>query len=258
MSDFNATKYVKDNSKPLNLPDHSRISLRLRCIDDRSSDSEDRERPISVPGGALGIVMDVLGACTLLRRAGKHVTVEPKQAVEAVSQAIGPILYHTDEKSVKNRGIECGGCGHCNGALTYPSKYLLTEDDAKYFVEEGLREIKEDLKKFGVKPTVYKGGHAASAVIIVNGQDIDLPSVGRDGERIYVYHKDYHSLLLKLVSHEMKLLLSEHTQGVSEKELDDALEESAKIRLNVTLEKLTVGLPRFAVSKKENVEVAPI
>ena len=62
---FDAQRYVKENSYSLAIKDYSNIGLALLCIDDRSSDSEDRTRDIAIPGAGLGLVMDALGAFTL-------------------------------------------------------------------------------------------------------------------------------------------------------------------------------------------------
>lgn len=252
---FDAKKYVEENSYPLVLPDKKDLGLALRCIDDRASDSDDRARGISIPGAGLGLVMDVLGAFTLLRRAGKHATLAPSEAIAAVERAIGAICFHTDDKSVKNRGLACGGCGHASGALADPLKYLLSEGDAEFFIEKGLGVIKDGLKSRGVKPAVYHGAHAASAVIIVEGTDVGLPSVGKSGERAFVYHQDLHEMLLQLVAAEIAPLLASHTKGIDEEALASALRESARMRLDVTLEKLAAGLPRFVVDKRESLLV---
>jgi len=255
---FDAEKYVRENSYPLHLEDHSTIGLKLRCIDDLSSHSTDKRYDIAIPGSGLGIVMDLLGGLALLRRKGKHVSLEPRKAIDIVEKALGAITFHTDEKSVKNRGIECGGCGHCNAALIDPQRYLLSESEAKYFLESGLADVKGRLKLRGVKPTVYSGLHNARAVITVMGEDIGLPSVGKSGECVYVYHKSFHELFLTLVAHELERSFHSHSQGVSDEELVDALHESARTRLSVTLEKLANDLPKFVVGDKQNISVQAV
>jgi len=253
---FDAERYVRENSFELSVTDYGKAGALLRCIDDRASDSDDCERPVSIPGGGLGLVMDVLGAFTLLKRKGTHATLAPEEAIAAVERAIGCVLFHTDEKSVTNRGVACGGCGHCNGALTDPVKYLLSETDANFFLERGVADIKERLKSRGLKPAVYHGAHAAKAVITIEGTDIGLPSIGKSGEHVYVYHKDFHEKLLALIAHEIAPLLSAHTKGVSEKELVSALIESARVRLSVTVEKLAKQLPKFVVRKQPSLTVS--
>ncbi len=255
---FDPSAYVRENSRPLSLTHKGPIGLRLRCIDDRASDSDDCDRPIAIPGGGLGLVMDVLGACTLLRRAGKHVSIEPKEAIALVERAIGSINFHTDEKSVQNHGVVCGGCGHCNGALVDPVKYLLSESDARFFMESGLAELKEKLKASGIKPTVYTGAHAAAGVMVVMGEDVDLPSVGVSGEHVYVYHQDLHQMILKLIAHELHRSLAHHSQRLSEQELETALVQSAQQRLAVTLEKLAKDLPQFLVHRKPELVVTTL
>ena len=252
---FDPEKYVEGSSYEIYLANYKDIGLKLRCIDDRASNSDDRERPIAIPGGGLGLVMDALGAFTILRRKGKHASVEPEEVIAAVERAIGPITFHTDEKSVTNKGLICGGCGHCNGALADPVTYLLSESDAKYFIERGLSDLKEKLNACGEKPTVYVGAHAAKAVMIVEGEKRGLMSVGESGEQVYVYHKDFHELLLKSIARQLQPLMVKHSQDVSEKELATALLESARERLSVTMEKLAATLPRFVVSKKPNLTV---
>ncbi len=158
---FDADNFVRDNQYPLSFSGYSKIGLKLWCIDCRSSDSDDKKRNIAIPGSRLGLVMDTLGAFTLLRGKGKHATLAPKEAVKAVERSLGAVYFHTDVKCVKNRGAACGGCGHCNGALVEPVKYLFSESDAKYFIEKWLANIKQNLKTFGVKPSVYKGRHDA-------------------------------------------------------------------------------------------------
>lgn len=257
VKDFNAESFVEENK--YSIPsDHSKIGLQLRCIDDRASNSLDRSRDIAIPGAGLGLVMDVLGAFTLLRRNGKHATLTPEEAIGAVERALCAVYFHTDEKSVKNKGVACGGCGHCNSALIDPVKYLISENDAKYFFEHGLSDIKERLKKWGVKPTVYTGSHNAHAVIVIESDNFGLPSVGKSGEQVYVYHKKFHELLLELIANELTSLLSSHSQGVSEKEFVDALHESARARLSVTLDKLASELPKFLVTNEQSISVQPM
>lgn len=254
---FDANAYVKKNSYPLTLTNHSNLGLKLRCIDDRATGEESSAYPIAIPGAGLGILMDAMGSCTLLRRSGKHVSFEPTELISLVERAIGPITFHTDEKSVKNKGVPCGGCGHCNGALMDPVKYLLSESDAKFFVESGLSEIKESLKAHGEKPIVYSGSHLAVAVITILGTDLGLSSVSSTGEHVYVYHKEFHELLLTLIAHEFAALVTKHSQGVSVQEFETALKESAQIRLSVTLEKLARDLPKFVASKKPSLVIEP-
>lgn len=255
---FDAEKYVRENWYPLALTDYSNIGLKLRCIDDRSSQTEGRGHDIAIPGGGLGLVMDALGALTLLKRNGKHVTASPQDVIEVVEYSIGPITFHTDEKSVKNRGVACGGCAHCSIALADPVAYLLSESDAQYFSEHGLLDLKEKLKLRGAKPAVYVGAHEAHAVITVCGTEVGLPSVGVTGEHVYVYHKDFHRLLLTLIAHELAALFGTHSKGISSDELEGTLHESAATRLGVTLKRLAVGLPQFVVCKKQTLSVAPL
>ena len=257
-SPFDAERYVKENNYPLVIKDYSNIGLVLRCIDDLSPDSEDRTRDIAIPGAGLGLVMDALGAFTLLRRRGKHATLMGEEAINAVERALGVILYHTDDKSAKNKGVLCGGCGHCNGALVDPVKYLLSGSDAKYFVEAGLEDIKGRLKLRGVKPVVYAGGHNARAVFIIESLEVGLPSVGKTEERVYVYHRLFHERFLSLIAHELAPLLSSHTQGVSEEELASMLIESARTRLEVTVNKLAATLPKYAIQNKPEVSVSKL
>ena len=247
---FDAEQYVKENSYPLDFTDYSKIGLELRCIDDRASGSEDKERHIAIPGAGLGLVMDVLGAFTLLRRKGKHATLRPQEAVSLVEKTIGSILFHTDDHH-EGHGSLCAGCGHAHGALTEPTPYLLTEEDAKYFFEYCLIDLKDKLHVRGLKPVVYKGPHSAKAVMIVEGTDIGLSSIGRSGDAVFVYHKTFHELLLKLIAHEIAPLLSEHTQGISEQEIEESIQESARIRLGVTVKKLAAALPKFEVRRDQ-------
>lgn len=255
---FDAKRYVEENNYPLSILDFSTIGLKVRCIDDRASDSQDRARDIALPGAGLGLVMDVLGAFTILRRKGKHATLAPQEAVEAVERTVGPILFHTDEKSVKNNGVLCGGCGHCNGALVDPVKYLLSGSDAKYFVEVGLADLEQKLKLRGVHPVAYTGGHGACAVFTIEDLEIGLPSVGKSGERAYVYHKNFHEMFLSLIAHELAPSLATHTQGVVEEELARSLIESARARLDVTILKLAGTLPKFSVQNKPSMLVTEI
>lgn len=252
---FDVEHYVRENGYDMEVADYSAIGLRLRCIDDRSSNSDDKKRDIALPGGGLGIVMDMLGALTLLRRKGKHVSLNPRDAIDFTEKTIGAITFHTDEKSVKNRGVACGGCGHCNGALVEPVKYLLSENDAKYFLDEGLAYLKDRLKLRGEKPTVYIGHHEASAVLIVAHQHLGLSSIGKSGERAYIYHKYFHEVLLSLLAHQFASELGGHAQGVGDKELEEAFLESARIRLSVTVQKLAADLPTYLVGSQSKTSV---
>jgi hypothetical protein len=251
---FDAEKYVTENAYLFSLKDYSTIGKELRCIDDRASNSDDRTCNVAIPGGGLGLVMDTLGAFTLLRRKGLHATLHPDEAVEVVEKAIGSVSFHTDDHSEGHASL-CAGCGHAHGALTDPVAYLLTEEDAKYFFEFCLHDLKNKLHEKGMKPTVYKGPHAAQAVMIAEGTEVGLPSVGKSGEAVFVYHKTFHQLLLTLIANGIAPLLKDHTKGISEEDFEKVLHESAEIRLGVTLKKLAVGLPRFLVAHGKNFSV---
>ncbi|HEY4499469.1 MAG TPA: hypothetical protein VJH94_05435, partial [Candidatus Paceibacterota bacterium] len=130
--------------------------------------------------------------------------------------------------------------------------------DARYFIESGLIELKDYLKRRGEKPAVYIGHHSAQGVFVIEDSDVGLPSVGKDGEQVYVYHKYFHELLLSLVAHELVPLMASHSQGIDEGALCAALLESAHLRLSVTIGKLAAQLPKFTVSVKPIVSVKMI
>src|SRR5512146_193804 len=109
---FDAQKYVDENASVQHVGFNEQVGKSIRCISDRASAAENKDHPIAIPGSGLGLVMDVLGAATLLRRGGTHVELGPEEVIGAVQRAISVINFHTDEKSVKNKGLPCGGCGH--------------------------------------------------------------------------------------------------------------------------------------------------
>lgn len=254
---FDAETYVKENKYRLAITDYSIIGKSLRCIDDRASNSEDRERDIAIPGAGLGLVMDVLGAFTLLRRKGKRAALSPQEAVIAVERAIGAIPFHTDDHHEGHASL-CAGCGHAHGALTDPASYLLTEEDARYFFEFCLSDLKDKLHSKGLAPVIYRGPHAAKAVMIVEGTDVGLPSVSKSGDAVFVYHKTFHEILLTLVANQIVSLLGENPQEVGERELEETIYESARIRLGVTVNKLAAALPKFKVEHTQSLTVSLI
>lgn len=255
---FDAARYAEENSYRIDITDYSTIGLSLRCIDDRASGSEKKARDIAIPGGGLGLVMDALGAFTVLRRKGKHAVLSPQEAVAAVERAIGVVDFHTDDTHGKHHSSLCAGCGHAHGALTDPAMYLLTEGDAKYFFEFCLHDLAGRLRTRGLVPVVYRGEHAAKAVMVVEGTDIGLPSIGKTGDAVFVYHKSFHEILLTIVAHEIAPLLSGHTRGITERELEDSMHESARTRLGVTVARLAASLPRFLVTRTPSLSVSKL
>ena len=258
MKMIDAEKYVQDNAYRIDLENYEPIGAELRCIDDRASNSDDRNRHVAIPGGGLGLVMDAMGGLTLLRRNGRNVLIDNHEIIKAVEKVVGVIFFHTDRKSLENKGLACGGCGHLNGALSNPSAYLITDSDSKFFIENVLPYVENKLKEKKVEPTVYEGKHDAGAVFVVDSLDIGLPSVSKSGERAYIYHRGFHQKMLKKIADEIFTLLSVGSMKINKDEIESFLLKAAADRLSVTIEKLAHNLPKYAVSKKIQICVEQI
>jgi hypothetical protein len=231
----------------------------IRCIDDREERNTTSEDPLpdyAIPGGGLGIAMDVMTAMYDL--ADGHALPGPdiNTLFSTIEKALGgSITYHTD--TIHDSDLACAGCGYCGGACEHPEDNFLPEKVAEFVKAEGMKRCTETLKKNNIPIPKYEGPHVAKAVMIVRGDDIGLPSTSSSGEHAYVYHVDVRDELLKKVA-EATLPLARKAVPAGALKADTWLRlitAAADKHLGAALEKLAKGLPQYIVSEEDEAVV---
>ena len=257
---FDAEKFI--GAEAYDLPgDETEIAARLRdlrCVDGRETrrpDGRGNERLPSTafPGAGLGFFMDVVGGLRELEKFSRHSPeLTMKEVLSVVEEVIGPLSLHTDEHNDKSEGsLMCAGCGYCSFALAEPETFSLREADA-HFVRDRLMP---DLSRRGTLPTVLKGNHLERGILVVDGDDIGLPSVSSEGVSSFVYHRGLHEKALNKVAEILMERFPERFIGVTASELGSIFMETARRKVELALERLAAGKPRFLVYRNDAKQV---
>lgn len=207
-------------------------ALIFECIDGRRG-GETNEHVVEVPGGALGMLQDVLSCVKADDQ--ESFNIQANVIFETMYKMLGNKFgFHTDDHNQYNN-LLCAGCGHCKGALHDPELYL----QSPFAVEYVQNILLPRLKQLQIKPTIYSGSHAEKGVVISKKLDVELISISpHTSEQVFTYNEAVHDLFLTKLAENLAI-----------KDLYINIEElllNKNIRLGVTVEKLAKGLPTFA------------
>lgn len=240
-----AMEYVAKNRYLL--PTKKFAQLSKGCVDDRESRTQGELPDIAIPGAGAGILITLLASLEKLSSQGTLKYVPDFRLVfSRIEESVGKITYHTDEKNMHD-AVSCAGCGHAYGAISNPELYGLSETYATF-----LKSYINDLRSYQNPPVVYKGGHRASAIIIIADETTGLPAT--DGvHQVYRYHKTLHEKGLREIADMIYPLFDE--PSFSREQYGDVLCEIASKQLDATLAVLGVGKNIFAI---ENDKLIPV
>jgi len=170
----------------------------LRCIDDREHRKGEELPLIAIPGGGLGLVIAVFRAIHQLEEKKKRTfsLIEPQQIVDRIEHLIGIPHFHSDENHDGDI-LPCAGCGHCAGAINVND---LSAQSVAFLKDSYI----PGLVKRGIRPTVYQGEHAASAVFIIKDFHTGLTPYSKgNGPRAYVLNKEWYKYIVSQMCDEL-------------------------------------------------------
>lgn len=244
-------KLVDQNHVLIPLAQQDITLLAGECIDERIVGQQGTslfggqltkpECRIGLPGGKLGVAVDVLkGYLQIDSRATPEVK---KEVLQVVFGAIG-VSFHTDDGST-GEACACAGCGYMKAHLNNPEGFGLRPADS-----ELLAEVVEDLAHKNVLPTVLKGQHTASGVLIVRGYEMSPLPTGD----LFIYHPDYHR---QAISAAVDALVDEEFLA-SQMNFVDQFFNLATEHLNAVVAVLAEGLDIFKYNDGEVCHVGTV
>lgn len=208
-----ADAFVRRNITYVQLADIvGHFAPRLRCIDGRrpkkpnqlgpqTDESDDQQGVISFPGGAIGVVAQILCALNAFQKFWDK-TKDPRaktarerfnfaRVMDCLERALGGMSCHTDDRAVGN-ALACAGCGHAKALLKggYGLGKTYRMEMRKYMKELKKRALRGEK---GIVVDVYDGVHAESAVLRIiselsMGQYASIPPT--DGEMsVFVFNE---------------------------------------------------------------------
>jgi hypothetical protein len=178
------------------------------CIDGR----DETRFAIARPGGAAGLLMDVLAAASSFLPGEKKMgEAEMEQVAEAVVKAIGGMgrfHFHTDTQAAHGLNqdqqlLEANifqGCGFMKNAMIKPEQFGADPGIVSFVARFAARAVKQ---QGPLLYTVYQGEHDEQAVDIVRSRDSGLKHRKGTGGSDFVYHETFDRELVARAAREI-------------------------------------------------------
>jgi hypothetical protein len=221
------------------------LGVKLACIDGRRTDIDEGESAnknieICVPGGGLGVLMDIHTAVEKI--SGQKISKDLSDKIlNLVSKFMnageeGPISAHTDDHHHDAEDSFYSGCGHCVG--------IAKNDPAHgYDTTEALSDFANNLNPNNFDTITYKGNHAEKGVINIVSTDRQMDTyIGDEKElQVFVYNSSWHKEILMQLAKKIASELEE-LDRVEAEELYKIVSNISGDRTSATVKRLAKGL----------------